>query len=71
MSGATPVAISYEYDEDYDAIYGGEWEEDWDMEDWDEEDEDDEYDFSMIEDWTGEELSEDEQEQLTAIVDGV
>ena len=47
--------------------YGGEWEED---KDWDDE-EDDEYDFSMIEDWTGEELSEDEKEQLTEVVDGI
>ena len=63
MSEATPYGSGYD-DMDY---YGGEWEED---KDWDDE-EDDEYDFSMIEDWTGEELSEDEKEQLTEIVDGI
>ena len=74
MYEASPVSTSYDaeygyYGNEYDDMdyYGGEWEED---KDWDDED-DDEYDFSMIEDWTGEELSEDEKEQLTEVVDGI
>ena len=53
---ADPECVQY-YDDDWEEDWGNDWEEDWD-EDWAEEDE--EYDFSLIEEWTGEELSEDE-----------
>mgnify|MGYP001052353042 CR=1 FL=1 len=49
---------------------------DWEEYDWDEEweddwEEDDEYDLSLIEDLTGEELSEEDRNQISSVISGI
>ena len=65
-NGTYSSYYSYSYsDSDYDYYYG----ENYDEYDWDEED--DGYDWSMVEDITGEELSDQDKEDLDEIVESI